>query len=437
MRPPDAGRATACRLSHADRPRNHSPLAPRPEKFSLFAKVPANVRYCTYLLLCAAVIATGCGPSDEIESYKAPKRQTVNDLNVARTIEAFHELAEAGPDEMTDRPDGMCGAFLLNGDRFLVFELWGSAQEVSKQTDSFIDFIRSVSTDEKRFHWDPPENWRAQRPTPKIQSRRILDFFRIGDEEAQVFAFVSSDLVDPRGVGMTPGAAITARVNDWRRLLSLPELSVSQWPDHSTNFFVAEDYVAIAFNLRGKVSRREAGRSGDALPEGHPDIGTGGTRREPSPPSTAAIPFEFEVPDDWKPKPPSPWYRAAYEIAKDDKTVEVVLLNYGPIENPFMMSVNFWRSRRLGLPPTSFEEIKDDVTDIAVGGIEGRMIEMSGESGEGVPTTVIGVVAVHEGVPWTFTLRGDTDLTKQEKPRFLAFLKSIQFKNADGADNDD
>jgi len=354
------------------------------------------------------------------------------DSNVDRTIEAFHDLAEAGPDEMTDRPDGMCGAVIPSAGLVWFVELWGTSEQLAKHSDQFLEFVRSVEFDGGRPQWSAPESWR-------LQPRRgpLFTEYLIGPS------------ADPLAVRVAPlqampkdhGKALFVNINDWRTRLSLPRIKWEELPDNSVNFFAGDKY-AVAVYLTGiyREIEREP-RAGSELPAGHPElpaghpeVGSGGTGNQ-TPPATASLPFTFEAPDEWTLGRTSSMRKAAFEVVVGEKKVEVIVLDLAARANDFMMNVNFWRGSRLNLPPTTWDEVKSDVEEIDIGGLKGQMIEMTGESRAGRPTTVIGVMAPYRGIPWTFTLKGDPDLAKQERTRFLEFLQSVQFKDTDGADN--
>ena len=50
---------------------------------------------------------------------------------------------------------------------------------------------------------------------------------------------------------------------------------------------------------------------------------------------------------------------------------------------------------------------------------------------------ILRVVAAHDGMTWLFNMTGDADLALREKERFQAFVRSVKFSMADGAQNDD
>ena len=94
----------------------------------------------------------------------------------------------------------------------------------------------------------------------------------------------------------------------------------------------------------------------------------------------------------------------------------------GDLEN-----VNRWRST-VGLAPVKEEELAKLAQPVEIAGQTGQLYEQAGENpGSGEKGRILAAVLRREGVAWFFKMNGDDALVAEQKPAFLAFLKSVSF----------
>src|ERR1019366_7968931 len=90
-------------------------------------------------------------------------------------------------------------------------------------------------------------------------------------------------------------------------------------------------------------------------------------------------------------------------------------------------NVNRWRGQ-VGLSPMSPDELKKSAESVEAGGQPAQLYDIAGQNqGSGDATRILGVIQHRAGAVWFFKMTGDADLAEQQKPAFVAFLKSVEF----------
>ena len=90
-------------------------------------------------------------------------------------------------------------------------------------------------------------------------------------------------------------------------------------------------------------------------------------------------------------------------------------------------NVNRWRGQ-VGLLPVSPDELKKSVENVEAGGQPAQLYDIVGQNpGSGAPERILGVIQRRDDMAWFFKMTGDADLAEQQKPAFVAFLKSVKF----------
>ena len=93
-------------------------------------------------------------------------------------------------------------------------------------------------------------------------------------------------------------------------------------------------------------------------------------------------------------------------------------------------NVNRWRGQ-VGLPPVSPEELKKSAENVEAAGQPAQLYDIAGQNpGSGDAARILGVIQHRADAVWFFKMTGDADLVEQQKPAFVAFLKSVNFAAA-------
>ena len=90
-------------------------------------------------------------------------------------------------------------------------------------------------------------------------------------------------------------------------------------------------------------------------------------------------------------------------------------------------NVNRWRGQ-VGLPPVTPEELKKSAENVEAGGQPAQLYDIAGQNpASGESARILGVIQHRDDAVWFFKMTGDADLVEQQKPAFIAFLKSVKF----------
>jgi len=138
-----------------------------------------------------------------------------------------------------------------------------------------------------------------------------------------------------------------------------------------------------------------------------------------------------ELPAGWTDNPQSSGMRlASFAIAADaGQSAEMAIIPMGGFAGTEEQLVNMWRMQ-LGLPELANTTMEGQSAPIIIGGIEGRIYEMSGNA-QDVPTRMMVASVTKDGVNYFFKLIGHESVVAAEKDPFLNFMKSVEFTDAE------
>jgi hypothetical protein len=153
------------------------------------------------------------------------------------------------------------------------------------------------------------------------------------------------------------------------------------------------------------------------MPAGHPEVG------ESAPPA-----LKYTLPAGWQETPPGQMRVASFRVnGKDGKQADVGVVPLPGLMGRDLENVNRWRSS-VGLPGVREEELSKLAQPVEVAGQPGQLYEQAGENpGSGERTRILAAVSRQNNVAWFFKMAGDDELVSQQKPAFVAFLKSVGF----------
>jgi hypothetical protein len=97
------------------------------------------------------------------------------------------------------------------------------------------------------------------------------------------------------------------------------------------------------------------------------------------------------------------------------------------------MIVNMWR-QQVGLTNLSDADALKELTAVDIGGTPGKMFDMAGKSAAGQTVRIVTAMAHRGEMSWFYKLQGDDELVLAQKPKFLAFLKSVKIEEAPAQD---
>ncbi len=360
------------------------------------------------LFLLPLIWATGCGEREQVSIYTVPKEQPA----------ATASTREISPEQATDR---MVAAIVPHSGQAWFFKLTGSKDAVAPVADVFRTFLQSVtfSGDSATPKWNLPASWReSPGPEPRFATIAVPS----GDESLDLS--VSKLAMPPTN----ETDYLLANINRWRDQLSQPPISAIELGTRSESIELA-DTTATFVDFVGKASSGNmsaapfAGGARPSLsaPIASPAAVTGGQ---------SASGLTYDVPAGWSPSAGTSMSLLAFQVRDGGQQVETTVTLAG---GDLLPNVNRWRGQ-IQLGSVTQEQLQKDAKQIAVGDVTGDYVELFGPADAQPRRAILGVMAVRGGT-WFITMKGDAQLAEREKQNFEAFVKSIKFSAADGANH--
>jgi len=157
--------------------------------------------------------------------------------------------------------------------------------------------------------------------------------------------------------------------------------------------------------------------------ENHPTVAVDGSE---VPPSTGGI--RWTVPDGWKQQPASAMRQASFLVkGKGGGQADMSIVVFPGEAGGLLANVNRWRGQ-LNLPAIEESTLGRQLEKLQSHGHEFVMMEMFGlKSKDQYPSRLLGAMVRHADQSWFFKMIGDDHLVVEQKPVFVAFLKSVRF----------
>jgi hypothetical protein len=354
---------------------------------------------------------SGCGQREKISHYTVPKEQAASPQGIA----------EIPADQATDR---MLAAIIPFGDQAWFFKLTGPKDVVAPVANVFRTFVESVrfsGGNAAKPTWTLPTGWQEQ-PGSQFRFATIV----VPSQGQPLDLSVSALPMPPTD----ETGYILLNINRWRGQLGQAPISASQMATHVQVFDVA-GVKATLVDFVGKAGSSDMGQApfaggGPALPGPSAPIAS-------PPPSTGqgSSGLTYETPKGWTTSAGSSMSLVAFQVRDGGQLVETTVTTAG---GDLLPNINRWRGQ-IQLGPMTQEQLQADAKKIPVGDVTGDYIELVGPADANPSEAILGVVAVRDGTTWFIKLKGDAPLAEREKQNFEAFVKSIKFSNADGANH--
>ncbi len=162
------------------------------------------------------------------------------------------------------------------------------------------------------------------------------------------------------------------------------------------------------------------------LPLGHPDVSSANAASFPTPSGLPQL--TWKTPDGWTEVPPGEMRVASFKITgTNGKQADVSVIPLPGQAGSDEANVNRWRGQ-VGLPPLPPDELKKSAQDVEAGGQSAQLYDIPGQNpGNGNAERILAAIQRRADMAWFFKMTGDSDLVEQQKPAFIAFLKSLAF----------
>jgi hypothetical protein len=347
---------------------------------------------------------------------------------------------QAGPDE-ADQDDADAGTRSASKDsktppepQAWFFKLVGPLAQVEKAAAAFDQFVASIRTGKgERPQWTLPEGWSEDTTARSPEFGREATI-RIDLGGSQLELAVSKLEMPIKG----RESWTLTNINRWRDQLKLPVIGRSEL-DEFTDEIKAGNEIATKVDFSGVFSGGPmAGRLAANMAHG---AGAAGATDPPQSTATSGpgngvpsrtaetLPFDADVPAEWKPGQVREFSVAAYNIAGDDgsRIAEVTVTPLGPRAGDLKMNVDRWRGE-IKLAKSTLAELEEQTTTIEVDGQKADYVHLIGPDDASPREATLGAIVRRPDVVWFFKLRGPPAVVEREKGRFEEYVKSVRFK---------
>ncbi len=150
--------------------------------------------------------------------------------------------------------------------------------------------------------------------------------------------------------------------------------------------------------------------------------------------ATRAVPkVTYTTPEGWREAGAGDMRVAGFTITgANGQAAQVAITPLPGMEGRESLIVNMWR-QQVGLSELSADETAKELTPVDIGGVPGKMFDMSGKSGAGSVIRIV-TAMMHRGEQsWFFKLQGDDELVTAQKQNFVMFLKSVKIEDTAAA----
>lgn len=136
-----------------------------------------------------------------------------------------------------------------------------------------------------------------------------------------------------------------------------------------------------------------------------------------------AQPVKWKTPAGWTEVPPSEMRVGSFKVAgPGGKTADVSIVPLPGMAGGDFANVNRWRGQ-VGLSPAPDEALQNSAKTVQAGGQPAQLFDVAGAS-----SRILGAIQHRNGTTWFIKMTGDPDQVEQQKPTFIAFLKSLTFE---------
>ncbi len=396
--------------------------------------------YLIALSLCG-IMLLGCGETDQIHSYSAPKEEKP----VVSQAAAGQKSGEA-----TDR---MLAAILLVGKQAYFFKAVGPATDIDSHEKDIRAFFTALQVGaDGKPKWQLPADWKEEAGNEVVMSKIAIP--------------TSGKPIEISVTALPWRDDLLGNVNRWRKQMQLPPTTARQL-GQDTEETKAGDLPLTIVDLHGHfgssgMSPPFAGGAAPtgsdngtppnlpaghppldtntrSLPPGHPDIGA----TPPSDAGNAAPPIAdvqtptFTAPADWQALPAGGLRKAAFVVGDKEHGALVTLINFPAQEGPMiadpLQNVNRWRGE-VGLPNVTQDELSKATESIEVDGQTATYVPAIPDASKTQPNVAELAAMIKSGDQiWFLKLKGDRDVVAAQEAAFKTFLKSLHFAGDHGA----
>ena len=138
-------------------------------------------------------------------------------------------------------------------------------------------------------------------------------------------------------------------------------------------------------------------------------------------------PEKTNLPEGWTAAPPGQMRVASFTVTgAGGKKADVSVIPLPGAAGGAFANVNRWRGQ-VGLPPASEDEVKAMAETVEISGQPAELYDIAGKSAtSGEPERILASIQSRDGMAWFFKMTGNDALVAQQKPAFIAYLKTFE-----------
>jgi hypothetical protein len=137
--------------------------------------------------------------------------------------------------------------------------------------------------------------------------------------------------------------------------------------------------------------------------------------------------LQYTVPAGWEKKAPSQMRVASFGISQGGKQADISVIPLAGMAGNDPANVNRWRGQ-VGLATLPEADVSNLAEKVTVGDQPADLYDLAGTAPtSGEAQCILGVILHRDDTAWFFKMTGEASLVEQQKPAFIAFLKSVSF----------
>jgi hypothetical protein len=332
------------------------------------------------------------------------------------------------------------------------FKVVGPIAMIDQHEQAITDFFTSLRIDDTgRARWELPEGWKEDPPS----GLRAATLWVPAEGKPIEISVTTLGWAGTQN-------ELLQNVNRWRGQMQLPPVDLEGLADCTRELAAGDAKITLA-DLRGKFQSSgmmgpfAGGQAGAAsraaqttqnpraeIPAGHPPIDANDRPQASQPsesPPAAGLPT-FEVPASWEQRPPaSSMRKAEFGISEGTQEALVTVSDFpttAPNIAELLPNVNRWRSE-IGLGEITTEGLAGVTEKIEIDHQPATYVRLVPdpqklEQSRATEATLAAMVKTGDRV-WFVKMRGPRSLVIGQEDQFKAFLQSVRFPAAGGANH--
>jgi hypothetical protein len=135
-------------------------------------------------------------------------------------------------------------------------------------------------------------------------------------------------------------------------------------------------------------------------------------------------PLRWQAPAQWKPKAATAIRKGSYSVTRAGDEADVSVTAFPGDVGGLSANVNRWRGQ-VGLPPLDDSAMGTATEAFDANGLHFTLVDFAGSETSG-QQRILAAFAPWQGGTWFFKMTGPAALVEDEKPAFVAFLRTVQ-----------